>query len=69
MFVRTKMKHGVHLLLTVCTAGLWLVSWVSLWLGKIFRPWRCQHCGWHNPQFDRAKKKKSVPADDLVPSP
>ena len=33
------------------TMGLWLVSWVALCIGKVLRPWRCEHCGWHKPEF------------------
>lgn len=37
--------------MTVLTLGLWLVSWVAICFGAVFRPWRCTHCGWHDPQF------------------
>ncbi|MDR3403971.1 MAG: hypothetical protein P4L99_15855 [Chthoniobacter sp.] len=41
----------MHLFLTILTAGLWLVSWASIYLGHQLRPWRCQQCGWHKPIF------------------
>ena len=50
-FVRAQMHHGVHLLFSVLTLGLWAVSWLSIYLGQIFRPWRCEHCRWHKPEF------------------
>ena len=45
------MHHGVHLLFSILTLGLWAVSWVSIYLGQLFRPWRCEHCRWHKPEF------------------
>jgi hypothetical protein len=51
IFVRAKMHHGVHLLFSVLTLGLWAVSWLSIYLGQHFRPWRCEHCRWHKPEF------------------
>jgi hypothetical protein len=41
----------MHLVLTVCTAGLWLISWVAVCIGNYIRPWRCEHCGWQKPEF------------------
>lgn len=41
----------LHLVLTICTGGLWLVSWVAVCIGQVMRPWRCEHCGWHKPLF------------------
>jgi len=37
----------------VVTLGLWSVSWVAMCIGNLLRPWRCEHCGWHNPEFSR----------------
>jgi hypothetical protein len=37
--------------LSVLTAGLWIISWIALCIGKVMRPWRCEHCGWHKPEF------------------
>ncbi len=50
-FVRSQMHHGVHLFFSVITLGLWAVSWLSIYLGHFFRPWRCEHCRWHKPEF------------------
>jgi rubredoxin len=52
-FVRAEINHPLHLALSVLTLGLWLISWLALWLGTFMRPWRCEHCGWHNPNFSR----------------
>jgi hypothetical protein len=46
--------------LTVCTAGLWLVSWIALFIGSKMRPWRCEHCGWHKPDFERATRRRAA---------
>ena len=51
VFVRTAVNHGFHLFLSVITFGLWLVSWVAVCIGRTMRPWRCEHCGWHKPEF------------------
>jgi len=50
-FVRVKTNHWAHLALSVLTCGLWLVSWGAVCLGVLLRPWRCEHCGWHKPEF------------------
>jgi hypothetical protein len=41
----------MHLVLTLCTCGLWAISWIAASVGHILRPWRCKHCGWHKPEF------------------
>jgi hypothetical protein len=51
IFEKSRLHHGVHFLLSVLTCGLWLVSWVSIYIGHRFRPWRCVQCGWPKPQF------------------
>jgi len=53
LFIRATINHPMHLVLSVLTAGLWLVSWVAVCIGKVMRPWRCEHCGWHKPEFGR----------------
>jgi hypothetical protein len=45
------MHQGVHLLFSILTLGLWSVSWLSIYLAQLFRPWRCEHCRWHKPEF------------------
>jgi len=51
IFEKNQIHHGVHLFLTIVTCGLWLVSWVSIFIGHQIRPWRCVQCGWHKPLF------------------
>ena len=36
-------NHVLHLLLTLITAGLWLIVW--LFLSIKGSPWRCPNCG------------------------
>ena len=57
-FVRGKVNHGLHLFLTLVTFGLWGIGWISATIGMHFRPWRCQHCGWHKPDFDISRSKR-----------
>jgi hypothetical protein len=64
VFVRSKMHHRVHLLFSVLTFGLWAVSWLSIYLGHLYRPWRCEHCGWHKPEFPDDPSKKSGDRDE-----
>jgi predicted RNA-binding Zn-ribbon protein involved in translation (DUF1610 family) len=51
VWVKARISHGWHLLLIVVTGGLWTVSWLALLIGKVMRPWRCEVCGWHKPEF------------------
>jgi len=51
LFEKNQIHHGVHFFLTILTLGLWLVSWVAVYVGHQFRPWRCQQCGWYKPLF------------------
>jgi hypothetical protein len=52
-FLREKVNHPLHLLLTILTGGLWLISWIALAIGRLRYPWRCEHCGWHSPVFGK----------------
>ena len=54
IFQRVHIQHGLHLFLSVVTLGLWLVSWLSIYIGCRVRPWRCVQCNWHRPIFDRS---------------
>lgn len=51
LFENNQINHHVHLVLSIVTCGLWLVSWVSIFIGHQIRPWRCQQCGWSKPVF------------------
>ena len=56
-FVKATINHPFHVVLGIVTGGLWLVSWIALCVGKHMRPWRCEHCGWHKPEFVDLKAK------------
>lgn len=56
-FCRAKVGHHLHLIFSVVTLGLWIVPWISITIGMLFRPWRCQHCGWHKPDFEAGRSK------------
>lgn len=43
-FRRRTADHGLHLILTVVTLGLWGVAWFSIWWGERRLHWRCQGC-------------------------
>lgn len=71
IFVRAQINHPLHLILAVLTAGLWLVSWLALCLGKSIRPWRCEHCGWHVPDFGdhlRRARRFTTPSTRTEPT-
>ena len=51
------MHHGVHLFFSFLTLGLWAVSWLAIYIGQLFRPWRCEHCRWHKPEFPEGPAK------------
>lgn len=51
LFIRATINHPLHLLMVLITGGLWLVSWMAVCIGNLMRPWRCEHCGWHKPEF------------------
>ena len=64
IFVETRVAHRKHLLLSIVTAGIWLVPWAAMILGKLLRPYRCHACGWHKPEF-----RKLVPISAATPPP
>jgi predicted RNA-binding Zn-ribbon protein involved in translation (DUF1610 family) len=55
VFQKGEIHHGVHLLLSILTLGLWLVSWLAILIGHRLRPWYCPQCGWHTPLFHEPK--------------
>jgi len=38
-------NHLLHLILTIFTAGLWLIPWVLVSMNAASNPYRCPHCG------------------------
>jgi hypothetical protein len=73
VFVRARINHPLHLGLSVVTAGLWLVSWMAVCIGRAMRPWRCEHCGCHTPDFtvgpDQDRKSPAPTVRPLHVSP
>ena len=67
-FVQTSVNHWFHFILSVFTLGLWLVSWAAVCIGKLMRPWRCEHCGWHKPEF-RLHREIVERTDEEVEAP
>jgi hypothetical protein len=51
LFVKQRTRHLRHLLATALTGGLWLVPWIAICIEGAIRPWRCEACGWHKPEF------------------
>jgi hypothetical protein len=44
LFQREKVPHAVYAALSVCTGGLWAVSWISHIIGHHFQWWTCTTC-------------------------
>ena len=56
----------MHLGMTVLTLGVWGICFISAAAKRFIWPWRCEHCGWHEPDFRspeerRAGKEKTAP--------
>jgi hypothetical protein len=53
-FFRPKINHPFHLVLSLLTGGLWLISYGALLLGHRMQPWTCSNCDhkqhYHPPQ-------------------
>ena len=50
-FVRARFEWKLHILMTVLTVGVWAVCLISAAVKRVIWPWRCEHCGWHEPDF------------------
>jgi hypothetical protein len=61
LFRRIEPEHGCHAMLTLITAGLWLVSWLSVVLVARLSPWRCPRCEWHLPRAVALTARKGKP--------
>jgi hypothetical protein len=59
-FERGHVNHVLHLVLSVITLGLWLVSWVAVVIGSRCWPWSCTQCGWRLSRLSFAKEKKKT---------
>lgn len=38
-------NHLLHLVLSIVTAGIWIIVWVVLAIGSDFGAYKCPHCG------------------------
>ena len=67
LFVHARISHGRHLLLTLVTGGLWAFLWIGLCISKALRPWRCESCGWHKPEFRTTLRTQVAGVPGLSP--
>ena len=69
LFKREKPNHALHLFLSVITAGMWLISWLSVAIMANYQPWQCQRCGWYLPRriTVRSRDQEIRPPD--IPPP
>lgn len=44
-FEKQKPNHVLHLILSCCTLGCWLLVWFGLVIMNVLRPYRCRECG------------------------
>lgn len=44
-FRRLKVNHRFHLIISIVTGGLWLISWLGVVVARRFQPWYCSICG------------------------
>jgi len=44
-FRKRRMNHGIHLALTLLSAGVWGIAWISASIKHARKPWRCSFCG------------------------
>jgi len=57
--VRARFDWRLHICLTVLTLGVWVVCLLSSGIKRAIWPWRCEHCGWHQPDF-RSPSERNV---------
>jgi hypothetical protein len=66
-FIRVEVRHWFHFLLTLATVGFWGISWLAISLAAKLRPWRCEHCGWHKPEFLSYSHPRNIPSKSRQP--
>ena len=57
-FVRAQFDWKLHVLLTILTCGIWLVVALSSTIKRLLWPWRCEHCGWHEPDYRSPRERR-----------
>lgn len=71
LFSRSGLNHGKHLVLALCSMGVWSVVWAILAMRARSRRWHCGYCGAH---ISRSKtmllphQKASSPAQNMFPT-
>lgn len=53
--------HGMHLILSVITAGLWLPVWAFLAVSAAAGPWICLECGQALPYEPKSRAPRPAP--------
>jgi len=43
--LRERPNHLLHLLLSLATAGVWLIVWAIIGFSYADEPWHCPYCG------------------------
>ena len=56
--VKQTPSHVLHLLLSIVTAGLWILVWLALTIGASFRSFRCPTCGDSTIPYTRKMRKE-----------
>ena len=66
---KNTMSHGLHLLLALLTAGLWLIPWIMLSVFASQAP-NCSHCGSsYDQRLAVETKARAQPPREASPSP
>ena len=58
----------MHAIFTVLTLGLWGISWAALTIGQRIQPWRCDKCGWNEPDFSKVRKRSKGAETEKPPT-
>jgi hypothetical protein len=45
LYMKPRINHVLHLILTIVTAGLWGIVWIILGISNSSKPLRCTACG------------------------
>ena len=65
-FVRAEFFWKINIFLMVLTLGIWSICIISMIVKRWIWPWRCEHCGWHEPDF-RSPEERSAGAAKVKP--
>ena len=56
LHIKKTPNHVLHLLLTILTAGLWLIVWILVGMSSASEKWQCSKCGTPITAKDRVEK-------------